>query len=118
MDFEKRLLVVSKPKSRVEFEIKLLGSCRDSDSSWEWAWNNPNVERQSAFPRAELALVAKKYELRYLNSGVIVLPNEKFPWYLGGIALKVSPSAVGIYGASGEGMSYFFVLYRPREYFH
>lgn len=115
IDFEKGTLVIVRPQSRVTFEMKLLGSCRNRDNSWEWAWNNPNIDRKIAFPRSELAPLASKHQLHYLDAGAVVLPDEKFPWHLGGIALKVSPSASGIYSASSAGMRYFLVLYHPIE---
>lgn len=103
IDFEKGTLVIVRPESRVTFGMKLLGSCRNRDNSWEWAWNNPNIDRKIAFPRSELAPLASKHQLHHLDAGAVVLPDEKFPWYLGGIALKVSPSASGIYSASSAG---------------
>jgi len=114
IDLESGVLAVTREQDKVDFDVKLLGSCRGRDNSWEWAWNNPNADQSQVFPRSILKPLADKYQLRYLAEGAVKLPNSKFPWYLGGIALKISPDAIGIYEATDGDMRYFFVLYRPR----
>jgi hypothetical protein len=116
IDLESGVLTVTLERDKVDFDVKLLGSCRGRDNSWEWAWNNPNVDRSQVLPKNVLKPLVDKYQLRYLAEGAVKLPNNKFPWYLGGIALKVSPDAVGIYEAVDGDMRYFFVLYSPRKY--
>lgn len=105
-------LTLTRGDTRIHFDVQALGSVSKGDSTWQWSWHNPNVPEQASRASAELKAVGAKYGLPYLQKGIVPLPNEQFPWYLGGIALKVT-NLEGIFVAHAGEMEYYFLLAHP-----
>ena len=96
-----------------ECNLSVVGSVRPSTRTWEWAWNNPSVERPLSIPRSVFAPTAAKYGLKYLEVGVVPVPNATFGWYLSGIALHLV-GGEGVYKAEGEDFEVYLLLRDPR----
>jgi len=107
-------LVLKRGDTRTVFDAQLLGSVCKTDSTWEWAWNNPNVPERVSRASAALKEVGAKYDLPYLQQGTVPVPDEEFPWLLGAIALKVTRME-GIFRAPSGEMEYYFLLANPRQ---
>lgn len=74
-----------------EADAQIAGSFYRPHGTWEWAWNNPNVEKNAA----KLSLLVKQYGnkegLDYLCTGTVdVAGEETFAAYLAAIAFKLS----------------------------
>ena len=114
VDLERGLLWVSRDgRPAFEFDVSVIGSVRPSSQTWEWAWNNPNVERQLAVSRSVFAPTAANYGLKYLEFGMVPIPNAEFGWYLSGIALRLA-GGEGVYKADGEDYEVYLLLRNPR----
>jgi len=114
VDLERGLLWFSRNgRAVVEFDVSDIGSVRPSTQTWEWAWNNTNVEQQMAVPRSVFAPTAAEYGLKYLEYGMVPVPNTDFGWYLSGIALRLA-GGVGVYKADGEDIEMYLLLRNPR----
>ena len=98
----------------VLFDVALVGSHDRETSCWEWAWNNPNVEVPLAVPKASLAQIGKRFNLKYLLYGFVPVPMADFPMYLSGIALKVT-NAYGVHVADHGNIEFYLLLKDPRS---
>jgi hypothetical protein len=58
--------------------------------------------------------IGEKYGIRYLTEGFVAIPDEDFPAYLSGIALKAS-GALGVYRAEYGDFDFYWLLSNPRE---
>ena len=117
IDSAKSLLVVTKPDTRITFDVEFVGSTRKEDRSWEWGWNNTNLPSgEAVFPKSALEEIGRKFSLTYLLKGIVSVPEETFPVYLTSIALKVSPDSLGVFVAKSDGMELFYLVRKPREY--
>ncbi len=115
VDFERGVLSIArKDGPAVIFDVALVGSHNRTEGVWEWAWNNPNVEASLAVPKSALAPIGREFQLKYLLSGFVPVPMEDFPWYLCGIALKVT-GALGTYLATHGDVEYYLLLDNPSE---
>ena len=114
VDLERGLLWISRNgRTTVELDVSVIGSGRPSRKTWEWAWNNPNVEQPLALPRSLFAAMSAKYGLKYLEFGMVPVPNEDFGWYLSGIALRLA-GGEGVYKADGDDYEVYLLLRNPR----
>jgi hypothetical protein len=117
IDSAKSLLVITKPDTRIAFDVEFVGSTQKEDRSWEWGWNNTNVPSgEAVFPKSGLEEIGRKFSLPYLLEGIVPVPEEAFPVYLTSIALKASPDALGVFVAKSDGMEFFYLVRKPREY--
>src|SRR5262249_50812584 len=67
-DFERGVLTLNrKDKPPILFDVEVIGSSNSTSKDWEWAWNNPNVEKSVAVPRRPMNAMADKYDLEYLR---------------------------------------------------
>jgi hypothetical protein len=115
VDLKKGLLFITRSENpRYVFDVTSVGSCNLSAGNWEWSWNNPNVEQKIAVSKQTLVPVAKQYNLKYLMSGFVPVPNESFGWYLSGISMKIT-DAIGVYEVNYNELSSYLLLYNPRE---
>jgi Family of unknown function (DUF6882) len=106
-------LVVASPRRRVVFDARVIGTLRHQDKSWEWAWNNPHVEPAVRVPGEALQEIGRRFDLRHLTRGMIPVPRDDFPFFLGGIALRVM-GGVGVYRAWGKDVGLYLLLANPR----
>ncbi len=90
-------------------DAQLIGTFCVSDSSFEWAWNNPrfppNITRDSFQVRRE----GDELGLAYLRKGMVPLPNETFLSYLCSVSIKVV-DADGIFRGDGEDVHTLFTI--------
>ena len=92
---------------------QVLGSYQASDGTWEWAWNNPNVERPVAQDSQQVREVGRRLDIAYLTAGKIPAPTEHAVAYCAGIGVKAT-GAIGAYrGRSGE-VEMVILLKNPR----
>ena len=114
IDLERGRFWISRDGRAVfEFDVSVIGSVQPSTQTWEWGWNNPNVERELSVPQSVFAPTADKYGLKYLESGIVPVPNAAFGWYLSGIALRLA-GGEGVYKADGEDYEVYLLLRAPR----
>src|SRR5258707_8246312 len=71
---------------------QILGSYSASGGSWEWAWNNPNVETTMARDSKEAKQVGERLGISYLQAARVPMPSEKFVSYLCAIGVKATDS--------------------------
>jgi hypothetical protein len=114
-DLKRGIVTFRKKSGRIlEFDMQAVGSVSRSDQTWEWAWNNPNVDAELSRASAEVKAVGEKYGIRYLTEGFVPVPDKAFPAYLSGIALKTS-GAVGVYSAEYGDLELYWLLSNPHE---
>jgi hypothetical protein len=114
-DLDRGLLWIRRKRSiAVEFDVCCIGSARLSTQTWEWAWNNPNVEQRLALPRSLFVPTAAEYGLKYLESGMVPMPDAEFGWYVSGIALRLA-GGEGVYRAEAKDYEIYLLLKNPRS---
>lgn len=112
IDMEKGVLRVQRATSTVLFDVQFAGSHSKRGSTWEWGWNNPNVPPALSAASSKARSLGERYALRYATSGMVPVPDPRFPWFLSSLVLKAS-GGVGVFSAPAGDFDYYFVLFRP-----
>jgi hypothetical protein len=99
--------------SMFEAQGQILGSHDPDEGSWEWAWNNPNVEKAVASDSLIVRALGEKLEIDYLCEGKAPLPEESFVSHLCGIGIKATDS-FGVYNGSAGEIMVMILLKNPR----
>jgi hypothetical protein len=118
-DLEQAVLWFTWPEGRkLVFDIEVVGSFSPATRTWEWGWNNPNVEEALAVPKEPLLEAGDKYDLEYLRVGFFFVRKgidlREFSCFLSGVALKLR-GALYAYEAPHDKGSLFLLLRNPRE---
>src|SRR5688572_29658030 len=87
--------------SQVLADAQIIGSYSPSGASWEWAWNNPYVEKKMKKDVQQVRKFGLKEKLEYLTAGIVPAPDDKFAAYLSSIAVKVIGSDGVFAGPAG-----------------
>lgn len=99
--------------STFEAQGQILGSHDPEEGSWEWAWNNPNVEKSVASDSLIVRALGAKLEIDYLCEGKVPLPEESLVSHLCGIGIKATDS-FGVYNGSAGKIMVMILLKNPR----
>ncbi len=75
---------------------QILGSYSSGDHSWEWAWNNPNVEAAMTRDSQLVKQLGERLGISYLVAGMVPVPSEVFASYLCAIGIKATDS-IGVF---------------------
>ena len=87
--------------SRVLADGQILGSHSPRDGSWEWAWNNPNVEAGVARASQAVRDLGERLGISYLTHGRIPVEGDVFVSYLCAIGVKATGSDGAFLGSAG-----------------
>ena len=71
---------------------QMLGSYQASDQTWEWAWNNPHVERAVARDSELVRDLGRRLGIAYLQVGKIPAPTPDAGAYFSSIGVKATAS--------------------------
>lgn len=82
-------------------DAQLIGTFRLSDSSFEWAWNNPNFPNNITRDSYRVREQGDELGLAYLRIGMVPINGEEFLLYLCAIAVEVT-NAHGIFRGGGD----------------
>ncbi len=113
VDFKKGVLTFTTPTRKVLFDVRVIGTVRKADKSWQWSWSNPNIEERLRLPADRFKETGTKYHLRYLTVGTVPVPMDSFPFMLGGVALKLH-GGVGVYLVPSDEVDFYLLLSNPR----
>jgi hypothetical protein len=99
--------------AELHFDGQILGSYSPSQHSWEWAWNNPWVEAAMARDSRQVKKLGDRFNIAYLQAGLVPLPDGQFVSYLCSIGLKATDS-VGVYRGQCDPVDVIILLKKPR----
>ncbi len=88
--------------SKVLADGQILGSHSPRDGSWEWAWNNPNIEVRVAQASQTVKELGKHLGISYLEHGRIPVDGDAFVSYLCAIGVKATDSDGAFLGSAGS----------------
>ena len=100
--------------TQFEADGLVLGTYCPGDNSWEWAWNNPNIEPQIAVPGDKLKPLGKSLRISYLTAGKVPTPTREVAAYLCAIGVKAT-GAIGVYLGGEPPVEAAIVLFNPRR---
>ncbi|HEY3914916.1 MAG TPA: hypothetical protein VGN61_10565 [Verrucomicrobiae bacterium] len=100
--------------SKVEADGQIIGSYVASRNSWEWAWNNPQVEEPMKRDVQLVRAFGEKEKIEYLSKGMVPAPDKLFSIYLAGIAIKIM-GAEGLFAGNAGPVLVFISLKRLRR---
>lgn len=80
----------------------MLGSYQASDHTWEWAWNNPHVERAVARDSALVREAGTRFSIPYLQAGKTPMPTPDGVRYFASIGVKAAGSEGAYIGSAGS----------------
>ena len=87
--------------SRVLADGQILGSHSSRGGSWEWAWNNPNVEAKMATASYKLKELGSRLGISYLVHGKIPVEGDALISYLCATGVKATDSDGAFMGSAG-----------------
>jgi hypothetical protein len=100
--------------SEFEADGQILGSYSETDGTWEWAWNNPNVVPSMARDSKKVKALGKRLNIAYLQVGTIPMPPcRDFAVYLSAIGVK-GTNSIGYYTADAGPIKISILLKNPR----
>lgn len=82
-------------------DAQILGSYAAANHSWEWAWNNPNVEVPMTRDSQLVKQLGERLGIAYLVSGTVLAPTEEFVSFLCAIGIKATDSIGAFRGKAG-----------------
>ena len=100
--------------TQFEADGQVLGTYCPSDNTWEWAWNNPNIEPSIAVPAEALKPLGERLAISYLTIGTIPTSNREVAAYLCAIGVKAT-GAIGVYLGGDPPVEAAIVLFNPRR---
>jgi len=92
--------------SRVEADGQALGSFAKAEMTWEWAWNNPNVEEGVKRDAHRVREYGASLKIEYLTRGFVDLPEPVYATYLSALAVKATKSDGVFAGEAGPVLVY------------
>jgi hypothetical protein len=96
-------------KAVVTADGQIIGSFSSVDCTWEWAWNNPNVEPDMKRSSLLVKEYGEREGLGYFCQGILTVPDESYAAYLAAVGQKASNSEVVYRGVMGD-LSIFLLL--------
>jgi hypothetical protein len=70
-------------------DLQVLGTWSRKAKSWEWAWNNPNIQDSAKVDGAKVRDFGEKSGIDYFASGFVPAPTMDMAAYLAALAAKV-----------------------------
>jgi hypothetical protein len=92
---------------------QLLGSFSAESFSWEWAWNNPNLEPAATRDSILVKQLGDRLTVAYLIVGMVPIPGDLWVSYLSAIGIKATNS-VGAYRGKAGNIEAVITLKNPR----
>lgn len=92
---------------------QILGSYDPSAETWEWAWNNPNIDEAVARDSHRVRELGDDLDLDCLRMGVTPAPGGPFPAFLGAVGVKATNS-IGLYPGHAGDVIVFILLKEPK----
>ena len=99
--------------SKLLADGQIVGSYDSSEETWEWAWNNPNVDEAVARDSQRVRELGADFDLDYLRTGIIPAPGGPFPAFLAAIGVKATNS-IGVYPGNTGDVIVFIMLKDPK----
>lgn len=82
--------------SLVEAEGQIYGSFSSEDSTWEWAWSNPDIDESIAKDSLRIKEYGESENIDFLSEAIIELPDQNTATYLAAIGEKIN-NAQGLF---------------------
>ncbi len=99
--------------SQFSADGQILGSYSAGGHSWEWAWNNPNVEAAMTRDSKLVKQLGERLGIAYLVAGMIPAPGEEFVSYLCAIGIKATDS-IGVFRGKAGAIDVMITLKNAR----
>jgi len=99
--------------SKLLADGQIAGSYDPGEETWEWAWNNPNVDESVARDSQLLRELGDDFDLDYLRTGIVPTPGGPFPVFLAAIGVKATNSIGVDPGDTGDVIA-FILLKNPK----
>jgi len=103
------LFIKFKDESVVEANGQIYGSFSNNDNTWEWAWNNSDIEEHIANDSLRVKEYGERENIDFLAEAIIELPDQNTATYLGSIAEKLN-NAQGLFVGQVEEIYIFIGL--------
>jgi hypothetical protein len=99
--------------SRAVCPAQIIGSRSSKDNSWEWAWNNPHVEKRVAKAAGKLKAHGKANAIVPLTTGMLHKVSADAAWGLAAFAAR-HQDFQGVYRGNAGEIDFFIGFQRPR----
>lgn len=86
----------------VEADAQIVGSYHSRNKTWEWSWNNPNVETDAKQDSQAVKNYGDKEKIWYFSEGIIPVVSEDQAIYFAAVGRKLSQSQAIYKGDAGD----------------
>jgi hypothetical protein len=97
-----QFVMVTRQGTRVLADFQAVGSFEKRTQSWEWAWNNPHIDKRLSVDSRKVKSFGEKEGINYLTLPMFTLPKLEFATYLAAIASRVTNAQGAFPGDIGE----------------
>lgn len=95
--------------SSVIAQGQILASHSPAQRTWEWAWNNPHVEKSAASDSAKVKELGLKLGFSYLVEGVVPVSSPSHLAYLCSLGVEATESS-GIFSGPAGAISVYILV--------
>jgi hypothetical protein len=99
--------------SRAVCAGQIIGSRSSKDSSWEWAWNNPHLEKRVTKAAAKLKAHGKANGISQLTTGMLPKVSKDAAWSLAAFAAR-NQGFQGVYCGNAGVIDVYIAFQPPR----
>ena len=95
------LSLIEHRATKIEADAQIIGSLNGANMSWEWAWNNPNIEESAKVDSITVKEYGEKESIWYFSQGIVPVLHEEQAIYFAAIGKKLTGSQAVFPGDSG-----------------
>jgi hypothetical protein len=90
------------PSSTQEYRAQVLGSYHAKRKEWQWAWDNPNVDKELTGISSHLRELGSQNGLRFLSEGKVHIPDESALIFLISVCVGLTDAMASFDAAVGD----------------
>lgn len=100
--FSGRFLLKNNGKTIIDADAQIIGSYHPPSKSWEWAWNNPNIEESAKIDSAIVKEYGDKEKIWYFSDGKVPVLMDDQAVYFAAVGMKITESQAIYPGRAGD----------------
>ena len=97
-----KFLLKNNGEKIIEAEAQIIGSYHSPEKSWEWAWNNPNIEEEAKIDSHTVKEFGNKQNIWYFSEGKVPVLKDEQAVYFAAVGMKLTNSQAIYPGAAGD----------------
>ncbi len=97
-----RFVMTTHDGATVTADFQAVGSYEKRSKTWEWAWNNPHIDKRLRVDSQKVKTFGEQQGINYLTLPMFTVPKLEFVTYLAAIASRVTNAQGAFPGDIGD----------------